>query len=130
MFEQYVPIFVLLGIAIFLAIVLATLSRIIGPYRPNKIKLMPYESGMDPVGQAKERYSIAFYLVAMEFIVFDLEVVFIYPWAVRFMEHGTGTFFSMVIFIVILFIGLVYTLKKGTLDWDVKNFKYDTVEEQ
>lgn len=130
MFEQYIPIFVLLGIAIFLAIVLATLSRVIGPYRPNKIKLMPYESGMDPVGQAKERYSIAFYLVAMEFIVFDLEVVFIYPWAVRFMEHGTGTFVAMVLFIVILFIGLVYTLKKGTLDWDVKNFKYDTIEEQ
>lgn len=129
MFEQYIPIFVLLGIAIFLAIVLATLSRIIGPYRPNKIKLMPYESGMDPVGQAKERYSIAFYLVAMEFIVFDLEVVFLYPWAVRFMEHGTGTFVSMLIFIVILFIGLVYTLKKGTLDWDVKNFKYDTIED-
>ena len=129
MFEQYIPIFVLLGIAIFLAIVLVTLSRIIGPYRPNKIKLMPYESGMDPVGQAKDRYSIAFYLVAMEFIVFDLEVVFIYPWAVRFMEHGTGTFVSMVIFIAILFIGLVYTLKKGTLDWDVKNFKYDTIED-
>lgn len=130
MFEQYIPIFVLLGIAIFLAIVLVTLSRVIGPYRPNKIKLMPYESGMDPVGQAKDRYSIAFYLVAMEFIVFDLEVVFIYPWAVRFMEHGTGTFVSMVIFIVILFIGLVYTLKKGTLDWDVKNFKYDTIEDK
>ena len=129
MFEQYLPIFVLLGIAIFLAIVLATLSRIIGPYRPNKIKLMPYESGMDPVGQAKERYSIAFYLVAMEFIVFDLEVVFIYPWAVRFMEHSAGTFFAMFIFIIILFIGLVYTLRKGTLDWDVKNFKFDTIKE-
>ena|SRR5690554_6841645 len=130
MLEQYIPIFVLLGIAIFLAVVLATLSRVIGPYRPNKIKLMPYESGMDPVGQARERYSIAFYLVAMEFIVFDLEVVFIYPWAVRFMEHGTGTFISMVVFIAILFIGLVYTLKKGTLDWDVKNFKYDSIKEQ
>src|SRR5690625_7129305 len=77
---------------------------------------MPYESGMDPVGHAKERYSIAFYLVAMEFIVFDLEVVFIYPWAVRFMEHSAGTFFAMFIFIIILFIGLVYTLRKGTLD--------------
>lgn len=129
MFEQYLPIFVLLGIAIILAVVLVTLSRVIGPYRPNKIKLMPYESGMDPVGQAKERYSIAFYLVAMEFIVFDLEVVFIYPWAVRFMEHGTGTFVAMFIFILILFIGLVYTLRKGTLDWDVKNFKYDTIKE-
>ncbi len=127
MIEQYYPIFVLLGVAIFLAIVLMSLSRLLGPYRPNANKLQPYESGMDPVGQAKDRYSIAFYLVAMEFIVFDLEVVFIYPWAVRFMEHGTGTFIAMVVFIIILFVGLVYTLKKGTLDWDLKKLRYETL---
>lgn len=129
MIELYYPIFVLLGVAIFLAFLLMTLSRVLGPYRPNKVKLSPYESGMDPVGQAKERYSIAFYLVAMEFIVFDLEVVFLYPWAVRFMEHGTGTFMAMVVFIMILFIGLVYTLKKGTLDWDMKKVKYEAIKE-
>lgn len=129
MIEQYYPIFVLLGVAVVLAIVLASLSRLLGPFRPNKNKLQAYESGMDPVGQAKDRYSIAFYLVAMEFIVFDLEVVFLYPWAVRFMEHGTGTFFAMFIFIVILFIGLIYTLKKGTLDWDMKKFKYEAIKE-
>ncbi|WP_069130979.1 NADH-quinone oxidoreductase subunit A [Rhodohalobacter halophilus] len=127
MLEQYYPILVLIGVAFVLALVLMSLSRILGPYRPNTNKLSPYESGMDPVGEAKERYSIAFYLVAMEFIVFDLEVVFIYPWAVRFMEHGTGTFLAMTIFIVILFIGLIYTLKKGTLDWDVKNIKYEAL---
>ena len=82
---------------------------------------------MDPVGQAKERYSIAFYLVAMEFIVFDLEVVFIYPWAVRFMDLTTGAFFSMIVFIVIPFIGLFYTLKKGTLDWDLKKLKQEAL---
>ncbi|MEX0823759.1 MAG: NADH-quinone oxidoreductase subunit A [Balneolaceae bacterium] len=125
MLEQYLPILVLIGVAMALAILLMTLSRILGPYRPNTTKLNPYESGMDPVGEARERYSIAFYLVAMEFIVFDLEVVFIYPWAVRFMELGTGTFIAMVVFIVILFIGLLYTLKKGTLDWDVKKIKYE-----
>jgi NADH-quinone oxidoreductase subunit A len=128
MFEQYLPIFVLLGIVIVLALVLMSLSRLLGPYRPNRVKLKPYESGMDPVGQAKDRYSIAFYLVAMEFIVFDLEVVFIYPWAVRFLELGTGTFVAMTVFIVILFIGLIYTLKKGTLDWDMKNFKYEALK--
>lgn len=127
MLEQYIPIFILLGVAIFLAVLLMSLSRIIGPYRPNKTKLKPYESGMDPVGDAKDRYSIAFYLVAMEFIVFDLEVVFLYPWAVRFMEHGTGTFIAMVVFITILFIGLIYTLKKGTLDWDMKKLKYEAL---
>jgi len=129
MIELYYPIFVLLGTAIFLAFVLMSLSRVLGPYRPNKVKLSPYESGMDPVGQAKERYSIAFYLVAMEFIVFDLEVVFLYPWAVRLMDHTTGTFMAMVVFIVILFIGLIYTLKKGTLDWDMKKIKYEAIKE-
>lgn len=123
MLDSYFPILILLGIAIFLAILLMTLSRILGPYRPNKNKLNPYESGMDPVGEARERYSISFYLVAMEFIVFDLEVVFIYPWAVRFMELGLGTFMAMMVFIVVLFVGLLYTLKKGTLDWDLKTNK-------
>jgi len=129
MIEQYIPIFVLLGVAFVLGLAFMLLSRLLGPYRPNTTKLKPYESGMDPVGQAKDRYSIAFYLVAMEFIVFDLEVVFLYPWAVRFMHHGTETFIAMVVFIVILFIGLVYTIKKGTLDWDMKKFKYDAITE-
>lgn len=123
MLQNYLPILILAGVAIFLALLLMLLSRFIGPYRPNVIKLNPYESGMDPVGEARERYSITFYLVAMEFIVFDLEVVFIYPWAVRYLELGIGTFVAMVVFIVILLIGLLYTLKKGTLDWDLKHFK-------
>lgn len=128
MFEQYIPIFVLLGVAFILALAFMLLSRFLGPYRPNSIKLKPYESGMDPVGQAKDRYSIAFYLVAMEFIVFDLEVVFIYPWAVRFLDLSTGTFIAMAVFILVLFVGLVYTLKKGTLDWDVKKIKYEALK--
>lgn len=122
------PIFVLMGVALALAVILMSLSRLLGPFRPNKTKLTAYESGMDPVGQARERYSIAFYLVAMEFIVFDLEVVFVYPWAVAFLTHGAGTFFAMVVFIIVLFIGLVYTLKKGTLDWDMKNIKHQEVK--
>lgn len=128
MLEQYMPIIVLLGVAVVLAILLMSLSRLLGPYRPNKTKLTAYESGMDPVGEAKDRYSIAFYLVAMEFIVFDLEVVFIYPWAVAYLNHGAGTFVAMVVFIIILFIGLIYTLKKGTLDWDMKKFKHEAVK--
>ncbi len=127
MLEQYLPIIVLLGVALILALAFMTLSRILGPYRPNKTKLSAYESGMDPVGEAKERYSIAFYLVAMEFIVFDLEVVFIFPWAVAFLTHSAGTFFAMVLFIVILFIGLIYTLKAGTLEWDMKKFKHEAI---
>lgn len=129
MLEQYMPIVVLLCVAIALAVILMSLSRLMGPFRPNKTKLTAYESGMDPVGQARERYSIAFYLVAMEFIVFDLEVVFVYPWAVAFLTHGAGTFLAMVVFIIILFIGLIYTIKKGTLDWDMKNIKHQEVKQ-
>ncbi len=120
MLNNYLPILILGGIAIVLAILLMSLSRLLGPFRPNTNKLNPYESGMDPVGEARDRYSISFYLVAMEFIVFDLEVVFIYPWAVRYLDYGLGTLVAMVIFIITLFIGLLYTVKVGTLEWDAK----------
>ncbi len=120
MTDNYIPILIMVGIALVLALVLMILSRVLGPHRPNVHKLRPYESGMDPVGQARDRYSVSFYMVAMEFIVFDLEVVFIYPWAVRFTELGTGTFVAVMVFITVLLIGLMYTLKKGTLDWDVR----------
>ncbi|MBD3615818.1 MAG: NADH-quinone oxidoreductase subunit A [Gracilimonas sp.] len=123
MLENYFPILILAVVAVILAFVLLALSKILGPFRPNKTKLNPYESGMDPVGEARDRYSISFYLVAMEFIVFDLEVVFIYPWAVRYLELGFGTFMAMMLFITVLFVGLLYTLKKGTLDWDLNHFK-------
>lgn len=120
MLENYLPILILAGVAFVLALLLMVLARILGPYRPNKTKLKPYESGMDPVGEADERYSIAFYLVAMEFIVFDLEVVFVYPWAVRYLDLGIGSLVAMSIFIGILFAGLFYTIKKETVDWDLK----------
>jgi NADH-quinone oxidoreductase subunit A len=121
MTDNYLPILIMVGIAIVLAIVLLLLSRVLGPYRPNVHKLRPYESGMDPIGEARDRYSVSFYMVAMEFIVFDLEVVFIYPWAVRFTELGTGPFVAMMVFITVLLVGLLYTLKKGTLDWDIRS---------
>ncbi len=120
MLENYIPIVITASIAIGLAVLLNLLARFLGPYRPNLTKLEPYESGMDPVGEARDRYSISFYLVAMEFLVFDLEVVFVYPWAVQFLDLGPGTLAVMIFFIFVLFVGLIYTLKKGTLDWDIK----------
>lgn len=117
MFEQYLPIFILIGVAVILAVVLMFLSQIFGPKRPNVTKLSPYESGMDPIGEAKERYSVTFYMVAMEFIVFDLEVVFLYPWAVQYLKLSDAAFWAMMFFIAVLFAGLFYTLRKGTLDW-------------
>lgn len=119
MLEQYLPILIIVGIAVSLAVILMFVSQIFGPKRPNVVKLSPYESGMDPVGEARDRYSITFYIVAMEFIVFDLEVVFIYPWAVKFMDLSMGTFMAMMFFLIVLFIGLFYTLRKGTLDWSL-----------
>lgn len=123
MFELYFPILLLLGLAVGLSLALMLLSRYLGPHRPNKPKLMPYESGMDPYGQAKDRYSVSFFLVAVEFIVFDLEVVFVYPWAVTYQNLGPESFWAMMVFISVLLLGLVYTLKKGTLDWNEKPAK-------
>ncbi|MCH8557273.1 MAG: NADH-quinone oxidoreductase subunit A [Balneolia bacterium] len=119
MLEAYLPIFALLGVAVVLAIAFVVLSRVMGPHRPSATKLRPYESGMDPIGDAKERYSISFYMVAMEFIVFDLEIIFIYPWAVRYKELGFGTFVAVMIFITILTLGLLYTLKKESKNFEI-----------
>ncbi len=121
MLQNYLPILVLGIVALILALLLMMLSRFLGPYRPNKVKLNPYESGMDPVGEADDRYSINYYLVAMAFIVFDLEVIFLYPWAVQYLDAGLATLISMMIFILELFVGLIYLLKKGTLDWDMQD---------
>ena len=119
---RYIPIFILLLIAIVLALLLTNLSWLLGPFRPNKIKGSAYESGMDPVGTAHERFSVKFYLIAMLFILFDIEVVFMYPWAVQFKELiiETDSFFpfiEMLVFVVILFVGYIYVYKKGGLKW-------------
>ncbi len=121
MLEQYLPVLILVELAIILAIAFILLSRLLGPNRPASNKLGAYESGMDPIGQARDRYSVSFYIIAMEFIVFDLEVIFIYPWAVRYQEFGEGTLWAMMLFIFILFLGLIYTLKKGSFDWDTEH---------
>jgi len=119
---RYIPIFILLLIAIVLALLLTNLSWLLGPFRPNKIKGSAYESGMDPVGTAHERFSVKFYLIAMLFILFDIEVVFMYPWAVQFKEliRETNSFFpfiEMLVFVIILFVGYIYVYKKGGLKW-------------
>ena len=119
---SYIPIFILIGIAIVLGLLLTNLSRLLGPWRPDSIKNSVYESGMDPVGSAHERFSVKFYLVAMLFILFDIEVVFMYPWAVQFKELIVATdslfpLIEMVVFVVILFVGYIYVYKKGGLEW-------------
>jgi NADH-quinone oxidoreductase subunit A len=123
MFGDFVPLFIMIALAIGLAFTLLKAAELIGPKRPNRIKRTPYESGMDPVGSARDRYSVKFYLVAMIFIVFDVEVVFMYPWAVSFhdfIEGGAflGVMTVVTIFSVILLVGLFYDVKKGGLDFE------------
>jgi len=77
-----------------------------------------YESGMEPVSSVKERHSVKFYLVAMLFILFDIEIVFMYPWAVQFKQLGTQGFVAMILFMVLLFAGFIYIVRKGALEWD------------
>ncbi len=122
MLEQYIPLFMALGVALIFGLVLVWSSTLIGPQRPNREKTSTYESGMKPVGTARERISIKYYLVAMFFIIFDLEVIFIYPWAVQFKklfgEFGISVFISMLIFLVVLELGYLYAYKKGGFKWD------------
>jgi NADH-quinone oxidoreductase subunit A len=122
MLINYLPIILIMGFAILLAVVMVKFSTLFGPSKPNKEKLSTYESGMEPIGSARDRFSVKYYMVAVSFIVFDLEVVFLYPWAISFVNFPPKEMvYSLVIallFMVILVIGLIYEYKKGVLKWD------------
>jgi len=122
MLETYIPVFLVLAVALIFGVVLVWSSTLIGPQRPNREKTSTYESGMKPVGTARERISIKYYLVAMFFIIFDLEVIFVYPWAVEFRklfgEIGISVFISMLVFLIVLELGYLYAYKKGGFKWD------------
>ena len=113
----YLPILLTFLASIIISILLILVSRYLGPHQPNKIKLMAYESGMNPIGTANRRYTVGFYLVAIEFVIFDIEAVFIYPWAVYFKQLPLSSFIGMLCFIMILLVGLIYTIQRGTLNW-------------
>jgi NADH-quinone oxidoreductase subunit A len=118
MLENYLPIMMMLGIGVLMAIIFSVASVLFGPKHPNEEKYSTYESGMEPVGTTKERMSVKYYMVAMLFIVFDIEVIFLYPWAVNFRLLGLFGFIEMFVFILILLVGYYYILKKGALRWD------------
>jgi NADH-quinone oxidoreductase subunit A len=117
MIEQYLPIAMMISIGVIAGFVFANVNRWIGPHHPTEEKLSTYESGMEPVKTARERFSVKFYLVAMLFLLFDIEVVFMYPWAVKFKELGVLGFVEMLVFIAVLLVGLLYIWKKGALRW-------------
>lgn len=115
---EYLPILILFIIALGFAVTNVILSAIFGTQKPTAEKLTPYECGIDPVGSAHERFSVKFYLIAMIFVIFDIEVVFLYPWAVAFQSLKLFGFIEMVIFIGILFICYLYIWKRGGLEWE------------
>ena len=118
MLTDYLPIVVLLVISTGLAALAVVLGHLFGPKRPTPRKLEPYESGMRPIGPALRRMPVRFYLVAVLFILFDIEVVFFLPWAVTFRSLGVFGFLEMVVFIGILLVGYIWVWKKGALEWE------------
>lgn len=118
MLTQYVPVLLLISFAIVNAVGMIVLSQLVSPQRPTRLKGAPYESGMPPLGGTRERFSVKFYLIAMLFIVFDIEVVFLIPWGVAFRQLGLEGLVAMAIFIAILEVGHAYAWKRGALEWD------------
>jgi NADH-quinone oxidoreductase subunit A len=114
----YIPIAVLFGIALFFAVLLPVLSLSLGPRRPTARKLTPYESGIVPIGSAQRRLPVKFYLIAVLFILFDIEIVFLIPWAITFRHLGLFGLAEVLVFVAILVVGYVWIWKKGALEWE------------
>jgi NADH-quinone oxidoreductase subunit A len=113
----YLPFLLLLGISVVNALGMVVTSHILNPRRDTAQKLMPYESGMIPLGTTRQRFSVKFYMVAISFIVFDIETIFLIPWAVQMRDLGWGPFIAVLLFVGVLAAGLVYEWKKGGLEW-------------
>jgi NADH-quinone oxidoreductase subunit A len=116
--SEFGPVAVMIVIAILLSLVILFLSRIFGPYRPSFRKNAPYESGMKPIGPGSRRVPVKFYLVAVLFIIFDIEVIYFLPWAVVMRQLGVYGLIVMGLFTLILVVGFIYEWKKGALEWD------------
>lgn len=115
--ENWVVIGLMLAAAFAMGMTLLSLNLLIAPSKPSKTKADPYESGVPDVTPVRPRYTPRFYLVAMLFVIFDIEAVFIYPWAVIFDDLGRYGFIAMLVFIILLFDGYIYAWKKGALEW-------------
>lgn len=118
MLTSYLPILILFLIAVFIAIFVITASSILGPRKSSDRKLNPYESGMEPIGQAIRRFPVKFYVVAMLFILFDVEAIFFFPYALVLRELGVYGLGAMGVFVLLLVAGFAYEWKKGALKWE------------
>ncbi len=116
--QNYLPIIIFLGIAVGLSVAMIAASLLAGKQKPDSEKLSAYECGFDAFDDARHKFDVRFYLVAILFIIFDLEIAFLFPWAVSLGSIGLFGFWSMVTFLGILTIGLVYEWRKGALDWE------------
>ena len=118
MLEGYFPVLMFIAVGIVLGVVLLTVGRVLSPNRPDPKKLSPYECGFEAFEDARMKFDVRYYLVAILFILFDLEIAFLFPWAVSLREIGATGFWAMMIFLGILVVGFVYEWKKGALDWE------------
>ena len=115
---EFIPLVFMILFGFGMAFLFMLFSEILGARRDTKEKRTTYESGMQPIKTARERFTVKFYLVAMLFLIFDIEIVFMYPWAVQFKELGTNGFVAMMLFIVLLLAGYIYIIRKGAIQWD------------
>lgn len=115
--ENYIPVFLFLAVVGTLLPLTLLAAKLVRPDNPHKTKLMPYECGITPVDNARGRYTVRFYIVAILFVVFDIETIFLFPWAVQFRLLGLFGFVEMMVFLGILVVGYVWIWKKGALEW-------------
>ncbi len=115
--QNYIPVFIFLFIAFLIAAGTLIVASLIRPRNPHPTKIMPYECGIDPLDDARKRYTIRFYIVAILFVVFDVETIFLFPWAVQFKLLGLFGFVEMLVFLGILIVGYIWIWKKGALEW-------------
>jgi NADH-quinone oxidoreductase subunit A len=118
MIDTYLPILVVLLVSVFIGAAIIVLSAVLSRSNPTRVKLMPYECGMDPIGTSRRRFSIRFFIMGMLFIVFDIELIFLFPWATIYDKLMLFGFVEMLVFVFVLLVGLVYVWKKGALEWE------------
>ena len=118
MLENYFPVLLFIIVGLGVGVAPMVLGRVLGPHRPDRAKLSPYECGFEAFEDARMKFDVRYYLVAILFILFDLEIAFLFPWAVVLKEIGTFGFVSMMIFLAILVVGFIYEWMKGALEWE------------
>ena len=118
MLENYFPVLLFIVVGLAMGVAPIVLGRLAAPYRPDSEKLSPYECGFDAFENARMKFDVRYYLVAILFIIFDLEIAFLFPWAVALQEIGLFGFLSMMVFLGILVVGFIYEWKKGALEWE------------